>query len=211
MLKALQDHRAVLAAEAARDGSFACPECATAVTLRRGRIVAAHFAHAAGAKCAWGAGETQWHMAAKLAMRDALAKRKVNADVEVIVPALPGDRRADVLAVSPGGRKLAFEFQHTSLTIDAIEQRTASYASEGIAQLWLPFIAEKPLTLAVWSADGRSGTIKGWCPPSYVLWVYDFHGDLWLLDDLAPNVPSLIMRIRSGYGPCRTGLQTRTA
>lgn len=27
--------------------------------------------------------------------------------------------------------------------------------------------------------------------------------------DPAPNVPSLIMRIRGGYGPGRTGLQTR--
>jgi len=73
MLKAkrVSDNADVLATEVTRGPEYRCPECNQLVIIRKGPKVIHHFAHRTDASCAYGRGETQAHLRAKLMLRDA--------------------------------------------------------------------------------------------------------------------------------------------
>lgn len=168
---------------AERGPSYVCPGCRGEVTLKKGRKVVHHFAHKPPTKCTWAKGETRAHMEAKATLANALVSRGLKAELEYTVNTLTGDRRADVMAWSPQGRQVAFELQHTPISLDDIERRASSYASADIAQIWIPFIRHK-----VWDEGGPSDgnwLFQRYTPHPFERWVYGFNGEtgMWMFDD----------------------------
>lgn len=171
------------AAVTARGRAYTCPECKRAVILKRGPIRIAHFAHKPPTDCAWARGESLAHLAAKLLLREAFAARGLRAEVEQVVPALPGDRRADVMVWSPSGIPVALELQHATLRLDEITRRAFSYAREGVAQIWLPFL--RPTAWVGADPDGSEGDLflARYPAKPFERWVQGFDRDgLWFYD-----------------------------
>lgn len=183
MLIAEQNGQRIEAREAKRGGEFICPKCRRKVILKAGRIVIVHFAHKPPTDCTWARGETREHLESKQIVKDAFVSRGLTAEVEFVVNALPGDRRADVLAWSPKGKKVAVELQHSNIELSEIEARAGTYAREGIAQIWVPFIRA-----SVWKdAVARSGGVlffERYSPRPFEKWVHGFHGKdgMWMYD-----------------------------
>lgn len=174
MLVAEENGRRIEATEAKRGGSFSCPECKRPVTFKAGRIVVRHFAHKPPTDCSWAAGETRAHLEAKSHVGAVLRARGVRAEVEYYLPSLSGDRRADVLIWSPSDKQLAIELQHTPIGLDEIERRAFSYAEQGIAQLWVPFIKQETLDKAELRKDG-SLFLDTYSARPFEKWVHGFH------------------------------------
>lgn len=145
----------------------------------------AHFAHKPPKNCDWAKGETLAHLEAKTLMRDSLTNRGLRAEVEIVVPALTGHRRADIMVWSPSGIQSAIELQHTAIGVDEIERRSFSYARAGIAQMWIPFL--RPL---VWAdgepiRDARAGDwfVEQFPAKPYERWVHGLNRrGIWFYD-----------------------------
>ena len=150
------------AADAQRGAAYFCPSqhCGGALILKKGRKVAAHFAHKPPFECQWAHGETQAHMLAKSMFCNALRKRGLKAEIEHSVGFLQAvDRRADVMVWSPSGAMVAIELQHTNISVADIEARAFSYAANGVAQIWVPVASRdfwakaKPVGDGVWKIE----------------------------------------------------------
>lgn len=116
------------------DGPFACPECGEEVILKAGAIIANHFAHKAESACGFSTGEGCAHHEAKMQIFNALRGR---ADVsEAAIERRMGQSRADVYAVI-GGAPVAIEVQRSYLSLDEVEERTARYAAQSVAAVWV--------------------------------------------------------------------------
>lgn len=183
MLVANMSGRRTEAACAKRGEQFQCPSCQSEVILKRGQIVIAHFAHRAGAKCAWAKGESRQHLESKQTAVEALRCRGLQAEVEYYVGSLFGDRRADVMTWSPKGQAVAIEMQNSNIGLDLLYSRAKSYVEAGIAQIWIPFIREKILEGAIVREDD-SLVIEKYSPRPFekkiyydlfgrVIWMYD--------------------------------------
>ena len=110
-----------------------CPGCGARVDSAVGDIVIPHWRHYGQSDCdTWAGGETDWHLEWK--------KAAMQAGYRIEVRFGPPLHRAD--AVSPRGHVI--EFQHSSLSPDDIEERSAFYSRFG------------PLT---WVFDG---TVSSW-------------------------------------------------
>ncbi len=157
MLVAELDGNRIEAEIAERGLTYCCPKCKRPVILKRGRIKIAHFAHKPPTDCTWAKGETLAHLDAKKLFRDELRSRGLRAEFEVVVPSLPNDRRADVMIWTPSDLRVVIELQHTSIGIEAIEKRAFSYAREGIAQAWVPFLRALVWKQAVRRRGGDDG------------------------------------------------------
>jgi competence protein CoiA len=138
MLTALRerDGAKVAAWEALReDRPFLCHCCRSPVTLRRGSVIAPHFAHRPPFTCEYGAGESEAHRRCKLALYESLrahprvSKCELERDL--------GSVRPDVSAYV-GDAPVAFEVQLSVLPLERIIRRTVEYARKGIYVLWLP-------------------------------------------------------------------------
>lgn len=134
-----RDGARVTAWEAAReDRPFLCRCCRSPLTLRRGQLVAAHFAHRPPVTCEYGAGESEEHRRCKLALYEGLSAhpsvRKCELERDL------GSVRPDVSAYV-GDVPVAFEVQLSALTPERIAARTAEYARKGVYVLWLPPLA----------------------------------------------------------------------
>lgn len=182
MLVAVLGSERVDAAVSIRRPDYYCPECNGLVVLHHGRIVIAHFKHKPPTNCAWAKGETKAHLEAKRLVFAALSGRGLKAQIECIIPAMPGDRRADVMVRSPKGRQIAVELQHTSIGVDEIERRAFSYAKAGITQIWIPFIPS-----SVWR-DGKRAP-GGWFVEKYAArpferWIHGLNRKrgMWMYD-----------------------------
>jgi hypothetical protein len=178
MLKAkrVSDNADVVATEVARGPEYRCPECNQLVIIRKGPKIIHHFAHRADASCAYGRGETQAHLRAKLMLRDAFRSRGFQADVEQVVLSSESDRRADVLIWKPNtDRRVAIEVQHSYLSPPDIERRTKAYMAAGVPVIWIGLLK--------WTKS-----LNGDCEPAYSSrgwqdWAHEYNGGhLWLLD-----------------------------
>lgn len=168
---------------AERGLDYVCPRCKGPVILKRGRIKIAHFAHKPPTDCTWARGETLAHLESKKLFRDSFVRRGLRAEVEFIVPSLPSDRRADVMVWSPSGQKAAIELQHTSIQPEAIEKRAFSYAREGIAQAWIPFLPPKVMAQAETGKGSGDLFIERYPARPFERWAHAFHfGRLWFYD-----------------------------
>lgn len=173
MLVANLERERIEARHATKGAPFVCPGCEAPVILKRGRLRIAHFAHAARTDCGWSKGETMPHRVAKLALVDALRLRGLRAEVEFEVATPHGMRRADVLAWHPQrdeyerGGMLAFELQHTPISLEEIEERAFSYAAAGGAQVWIPFLRKSAIE------GGRLDTAGLFISPGYSPRLFD--------------------------------------
>lgn len=182
LIALLKGHR-IVAARAERGPEYVCPGCGSELILRKGRKVIHHFAHKPPVSCAWGNGETQAHLKAKAQLARSFSDRDIRSEVEFVVSTPTGTRRADVMAWKPNGISVAFELQHTSITLDEIEARALAYAEAGIAQIWIPFLPP-----SVW-ARGHKREEVAWFVPRYAArpferWVHGFDqkAGMWMYD-----------------------------
>lgn len=168
MLTALQDSLSIKvlahAAEKA-DGPFSCPTCRKAVLLHKGRIRVHHFKHATSATCPRGAGESEAHYHCKTEIYRALATRPDVTHLELEKDF--GMSIADVFAVIRG-IPVAIEVQKSTLSPQAISQRTANYAQLGIYVLWIGLGAGplptvyRPKAWELWAHAAYLGRVYYW-------------------------------------------------
>jgi len=138
MLTALRERDGVkvVAWEAERgDRPFLCHCCRRVLTLRRGSVIAPHFAHQPPFVCEYGAGESEEHRRCKLSIYESLRAHPAVSKCEMERDL--GTVRPDVSAYV-GGVPVAFEVQLSTLPPDKLNYRTAEYARKGIYVLWLP-------------------------------------------------------------------------
>ncbi len=179
MLMALGSGGRIAAERADRAVAHRCPGCGSAVALKRGPVVVAHFAHAPGHACAWAGGETAEHLAAKHTLGRAFALRGLTVDLEAEVVSGEGDRRADILVRDPAsGRRVAIEVQHSALALEAIERRTRAYAAAGVGVIWVPTIDPARLG-ARWLGPGNLRVIDRYAVPAWQRFAFAYHGVLW--------------------------------
>lgn len=125
----------VLARDVRRDdGPFVCPACSSRVVIHKGPLKVHHFAHAARAECAYGAGESEAHRLCKeslyLQLRDHPAVTKLELERDL------GESRPDISG-RVHGTPVAIEAQISSLGLDEVSRRTEAYSRRGIYTLWL--------------------------------------------------------------------------
>jgi len=130
------DKLKVAAWEASRDDRpFLCHCCNGVVTLRRGGVRAAHFAHQPPIICEYGAGESEEHRRCKIAIYESL-----RADPRVTKCELErnlGTVRPDV-SLYINNVPVAIEVQVSRLSLEKIVHRTSEYRRKKIYVLWLP-------------------------------------------------------------------------
>ncbi|HEV2915668.1 MAG TPA: competence protein CoiA family protein [Pyrinomonadaceae bacterium] len=118
---------------------FICHCCGTIVTLRKGGIRAAHFAHQPPVTCEYGTGESEEHRLCKIAIYEGLCREAGVTKCEI--ERNLGTVRPDVSAYI-NNVPVAIEVQLSSLSLAKIEYRTMEYARRGIYVLWLPLYTE---------------------------------------------------------------------
>lgn len=128
--------------EASRDlpaGTYLCPMCESQVILKRGRKVAAHFAHAPNSDCPGAEPESWRHLLAKQVLAEQFKSLGWGARIEVPHPA--AGRRVDVgVKVPTRGRPLyiAVEVQDSAIQVDTMKARVAADRRIGYnATAWL--------------------------------------------------------------------------
>ena len=182
MLTAFLNGKKIEAAVAEQRGDFVCPGCNHEVILKKGRIRVAHFAHKSYANCDYAKGETPAHLEAKRLWCDELRSRGIKAEVEYSV----GGNWADVMAWPSNGPAVAFEFQRCGIRLEEIEKRAFSYAEQGIAQIWIPFLKPSVLEKAEPVKNGNDGKwlIERFPARPFVRWVHGLHWGLgmWFYD-----------------------------
>jgi competence protein CoiA len=161
------DGRKVGAWEAERDERpFLCPCCSEVVTLRRGGIIAPHFAHKPPVTCEYGTGESEEHRRCKIAIYEALVAhasvRKCEMERDL------GAVRPDVSAYI-NDLPVAIEVQASNLSLEKIARRTLEYARRAIYVLWLPIYKESlkaelysPRPFERWLHEAYSGRVYYW-------------------------------------------------
>jgi len=130
-----ENNQSVLAVEANKSTRYFCSACQGNVTLKRGEIKLAHFAHLSKATCdAFSEGETEEHLKGKLGLYQSLENQGMTVQMEAYLPELK--QRPDVL-VTVNGMKIAIEFQCSPIPIDTIRSRTEGYLLNGYAVMWV--------------------------------------------------------------------------
>ncbi|MBK8943783.1 MAG: competence protein CoiA [Ignavibacteriae bacterium] len=133
------------------DKPFICPECKKDVTLKKGKIVAHHFAHKPPVNCEYGKGETEEHRNAKLTLYEEL-KKNTSFTVCELEHSL-GTVRPNIY-LEDNGYKIAIELQVSNLTANQLVEKTKIYFSKKIHVLWLAIynknILSSPYTPKSW-------------------------------------------------------------
>lgn len=112
--------------------SYFCPVCKSQMIIKRGKIVAPHFAHKSNAHCdPWYVGKiSQWHrrMQNKFSpnMREVALWNGDKTEIH-IADALVGDK----------GNGTVFEFQHSDISVEEFIDRTQFYMSIGYSVVWV--------------------------------------------------------------------------
>jgi competence protein CoiA len=196
MLVAITGGQRVEARDAVQLVEYHCAQCGAPVIPRQSKSSGVVFAHRRRSRCRWSNGESQDHQAAKLALRDAIAPRCLRIELEWEFPwferplesveDLPaqhgGDRRADLVVWSPTNRPIAIELQHSAITIKHLEWRALSFASAGVAQIWLPFLTAEILASAAERPGGKDGDLylAQYSAPRWQRWLHGYNfGELW--------------------------------
>jgi|GEM_PF-1436462 len=183
MLMALGPSGRIAAASAQRPFAYYCPGCTGPVTLKRGRIVTPHFAHAPEARCAYAHAETAQHLAAKAQLAAAFMRRGLRVELEAEVLSSEGDRRADILVHDPLSRmRVAIEVQHSALSVEAIERRTRAYAAAGVPVIWIATLDLHRLQPRKLSAS-RLLAVDRYPVAPWKRFAAAYHGVLWFWND----------------------------
>lgn len=146
---------------------FICPQCKSEVVLHKGLIRIHHFKHKPPITCSRGQGESEQHLRAKLAIRDALTSQPNVSNVEI-----EKDFRVSVADVyaEVDGIPVVVEIQRSNLSIADISKRTINYHQLGIAVVWVGLPCEEL------SGDAYSPSAwERWCHAVYFGRVYYWH------------------------------------
>ncbi|WP_025728747.1 competence protein CoiA family protein [Atopobacter phocae] len=110
---------------------YYCPKCLKPVTLKRGKKIAAHFAHCAKINRI---AESQQHRYAKK-----LLKMKVSRAGYVVKEeqSIGAERRSDLLIQLENNKCLAIEYQKSHIQSDHLFERIESYKRACITQWWI--------------------------------------------------------------------------
>lgn len=111
-----------------------CPECGHGMHAKVSSLKMRFFAHAPGYLACTLAGESMAHHLLKLELATAARAAGWVAELEVSGPG--GHWRADVLASSADGRRVALEAQLATITVDDITARTEHMAADGVRACW---------------------------------------------------------------------------
>ena len=117
---------------------ISCRGCTSKMHAKVSKTGATFFAHDSKSPHCPSNGETPRHRELKAIISDHIRTAGGTAIVEA-TPA-PGDQggwRADVLAIGPDGTRTAFEVQLASMTLEDGQTRTARYAADKIAVVWV--------------------------------------------------------------------------
>jgi len=131
--KNFQDIR-VVANDAIRDGIYYCPYCKERVTLKRGRNIAAHFAHRKDSQCPYRSNESLLHHETKHAVYNQLLKDPFFQEVEL--EKRFSNTRADIFAKF-NDKPVAIEIQVSSMSEDDIDERFRRWTAEGVHVLFI--------------------------------------------------------------------------
>jgi competence protein CoiA len=175
MLVALREGVRIEAALAERGPLYVCPSCRKELVLRKGTRVIHNFAHKPPVTCSWATGETQAHLAAKQAFRDAFQARGLKVELEKEVISIAGDRRADVLVWSRSSTSsIALELQHQPIDPRDIKRRTEAYMVARVPVMWISIPSNK-----IWEhiERGKSGgkLIRRYNPRPWELWAHAYN------------------------------------
>jgi competence protein CoiA len=151
--------------------SYQCPECKTAVVLKKCKLKVDHFAHKPPVTCVYGKGESEIHRRSKMEIYQALeshtevTKLRLERGLETIRPDI---------SFQFGVSYVAFEVQLSALTVEKIIRRTEEYGKKKrIALLWLAQwsdqLLQKPYTPSAW---------EKWIHAAYYGRVYYWKGGL---------------------------------
>jgi len=130
-----QQNHLILAADATRQAKYHCPGCQSAVRLKRGRVMAAHFAHQTAACQTFSEGETAEHLLGKQQLAAWFQASGYTVQIEAALPAL--HQRPDVLVQQGSQPPLALEFQCSPLSVTRLAERTQGYRQHGYRVLWV--------------------------------------------------------------------------
>jgi len=117
---------------------MSCRGCNNKMHAKISKAGATFFAHDSKSPHCPSNGETQRHRELKALISDLIRTAGGTAIIEATPE--PGDQggwRADVLAIGPDGTRTAFEVQLASMTLEDGQARTARYAADNIAVVWV--------------------------------------------------------------------------
>ena len=145
---------------------LSCRDCDTPMHAKVSSSGLRFFAHDSLQPGCPSLGETAAHLELKRAIALAIRSTGCRAVLEAVPAAEDtGGWRADVLGISPDGRRIAFEVQLAGMTIEEGRQRTSRYAEDGIGCVWVsskqaPWMTVLP-SCHVRTEDGRFTADRG--------------------------------------------------
>ena len=114
---------------------YYCPSCKERVYLKIGKIMRPHFAHYQNKNCqAYTEGETEEHLTGKLDLATYFKNLNYKVELEPYLNHL--NQRPDLL-IEKDQKKIAIEFQCSSISLEQIEKRTKGYLSSGYLVIWI--------------------------------------------------------------------------
>lgn len=135
MLLAKDATQCVWAPQATRGKCYYCPACGERVILRQGKSKISHFAHFSNSRCIDNQeGETYEHLLGKQQIFEWALKNEWQPELEVYLPEIK--QRADLL-VTINGKKVAIEFQCSSLKVQRLKERNQGYSSLNYKFWWI--------------------------------------------------------------------------
>jgi len=125
--------------------SFICPACKQELELRIGTIISAHFAHKKYGECPTvkGSHESDYHMRGKLDLYQWFQRQHVIESVK-LEPYLQQTKQRPDLLIEYHQKRIAIEYQCSTIDARSLKNRSKQYQQEGIPYLWI--LGAKTLT-----------------------------------------------------------------
>jgi hypothetical protein len=176
----------VEADKAAKSVRYICRKCKEDIILVKGKKVRAHFRHKPDSNCAYKVGETWQHLQTKIVILDALRGRGLQASLEVEVLSIDGDRRADVLVLSPQSdppkadkeRRLAIEVQYSTIDSTSLRHRTTAYMAAKVPVLWVSVVDASKFKAVHSVSETNFFKIPQYRVPFWISDIHAMHGHL---------------------------------
>lgn len=183
-----------------RAKSIICPDCGATMNVRAGTKTP-HFYHIRGTNCTnlFSEPETEEHLKGKLAIYEYLKENFPNHEVELEYRVEETKQRSDVMLLLNTGEKVAFEFQCSSISYDAIMERRYLYKNANVVDIWVFGDSVHKYGVSNKKEDKWKHRLKGMEKA-----VYEQEDKLWYLDVITNQV-----RVLDEYAIDR-GTQLRT-
>lgn len=181
---------------AVKGNTYTCPACGDQMIIRRGDIVAHHFAHKSRSHCdPWYTGrKSAWHVKMQSIF-------PVDCQEAVIWDNYHCEYHIADVAFSYKGQRYVFEFQHSSITHKEFFERTAYYMNLGYKLRWIFDFRDKRIYYAEKDTQERR---------AHFIWGEDririldtVNSDLYKYVDEKNNSPenlSILFQVQTGRG-----------